>query len=592
MTELVNSNSLWCDLLVTALETHGIKYACISPGSRNTPLVVSFQKSKKIKCFVNVDERSSAFFAIGLVLQTKSPVVIITTSGTAVAELYPAIIEAYYNRVPLIVITADRPQALHNVGANQTINQVNIFKNHVRGYYEAGMPKINKPSLFGFSKKIMHVVSESVSKKSPIHFNFPFAKPFEPSAGTEEVGEGFIESMHREFSKTILHVYYKHKANTDTYYLGELLRNSPRTMIFVGNSRLKEGVIDEIITLAKNLKAPIFADGFSNMRFLKKTNENIIINFSSFFQSEKIRKAVEPKLILQFGGTPVSEHFLEFLKETKATKVSIDKYGDIHDPTRTQTKVIKGKPDWVCRMLNDLPSLKPKEEQKEFLRFVLQIENSSQEIKDLFLESTSFPFEGNIINTVLKLLPEESNLMISNSLPARDFDYFAEYDKRIKIANNRGASGIDGIVSTAAGLAAQSANPTALIIGDLSFFYDLNGLLALKKYNIPLIIIMLNNGGGAIFETLPIGREANVDFLNYFKAPTELDYKSIVKGFGGNYKEVSSSSSFEKEFKNAQKKKEFTVLEIIINSKTSQNEREKYWTVLKAQVEAECGITD
>jgi len=325
---------------------------------------------------------------------------------------------------------------------------------------------------------------------------------------------------------------------------------------------------------------------------LKKTNENIIINFSSFLQSENIRKAIKPKLILHFGKTPVSDSLLEFFKESKANKILVDKYGEIHDPTRTHTQVIHGKPEWVCRTLNSMPSLNPPKEQKDFLNFVLQIEKSAQEIKNLFLESTSFPFEGNIINTVLKLLPDDSNLMISNSLPARDFDNFAEYDKRIKIFNNRGASGIDGIISTAAGLASQNVNPSALIIGDLSFFHDLNALYTLKKYNIPLIIVLLNNGGGSIFETLPIFREKDVDFVKYFKAPIELDYKSIVKGFGGNYKQVSSASSFEKEFKGAQKKKEFTILEIIINSKTSQNEREKYWTVLKAQVEVECGITD
>jgi len=589
MNELINSNALWCELLVTALETYGIKYACISPGSRNTPLVIAFQKSKKIKCYIHIDERSSGFFALGLVYQTKSPVVIITTSGTAVAELYPAVIEAYYKHAPLLLLTADRPQAMHNTGANQTINQVNIFKNHVRGYYEAGMPKINKPSLFNFSKKIASAVADSISKKGPIQFNFPFAKPFEPSVGTDEASESFIESMHREFSKNSLHIYYKNKKNNDIQYLVDLLEGSSEIMIILGNSKYKENVVNELLKLSQTLNAPIFADGFSNIRFLTKEHKNIITNFPSFLKSETIRKSLTPRLILQFGDTPVSSSLLEFFKESEANKILIHKFGEMQDPSRTAGKVVSGKTDWICKVLNNAISIKPKEEQIKFLNSVIKFDETAGEIKDLFLESTSYPFEGNIINSILAELPDESNLMVSNSLPARDFDYFATYSNRIKIFNNRGASGIDGIISTVAGIATQSESPSVLIIGDLAFYHDISGLLALKKYKIPLIIILLNNDGGAIFETLPIAEEKDIQFEEYFKTPIDIDYKSIVKGFGGNYKLISSSSVLMKEFKNAKKRDKFSVLEIKIDSKLSQNEREKFWAVLTAQVEAEHG---
>lgn len=589
MNDLVNHNVLWAELLVTALETYGIKYACISPGSRNTPLVVAFQKSKKIKSFVHIDERSSGFFALGLVYQTKSPVVLITTSGTAVTELYPSVVEAYYKHAPLLLLTADRPQALHNTGANQTINQVNIFKNHVRGYYEAGMPKINKPSLFGFSKKIANAVADSIAKKGPIQFNFPFAEPFEPSVGTEEASKGFVESMHKEFSKNILHVYYKNKRNNDIQFLVDTLETSSKIMIILGNSKFKEKIATELLTLSKTLKAPIFADGFSNFRFLTKDNPHIITSYSTFLKSRKLRNAIKPKLILQFGDTPISKSLLEFFKESEANKILVHRFGETKDPSRTAKKVVSGKTEWVCRVLNGALSIKPDKEQEDFLDSVIKIDKSAGEIKELFLEATSFPFEGKIINDVLSELPDESNVMISNSLPARDFDCFAEYDKRIKIFNNRGVSGIDGIISTAAGVAAQSDKPSALIIGDLAFYHDISGLLALKKHKIPLIIILLNNDGGAIFETLPIAEEEDVNFEEYFKTPINIDYKSIVKGFSGNYKLVGTQVAFKKEFKAAQKREAFSVIEIKIDSKNSQKEREKFLTVLTAHVEAEYG---
>ncbi len=592
MSGLVNNNTLWAELLVTALETYSIKYACLSPGSRNTPLVLAFQKSKKIKSFVHVDERSSGFFALGLVYQTKSPVVLVTTSGSAVTELYPAVVEAYYKHIPLLLLTADRPQSLHNCGANQTINQVNIFKNHVRGYYEAGMPKINKPSLFNFAKKISNAVADSISKKGPIQFNFPFVKPFEPSVGTDEVSESFVSSMHKEFSKNILHIYYKKKKNNDIQYLVDLLQGSGKVMIIMGESKYKENIALELLKLSKILNAPIFADGFSNVRYLKEDNKNIITNHSSFLKSAKIRDAIQPRLILQFGDTPTSSALLEFFKESEANKILIHKFGETKDPSRTAGKVITGKTEWVCRVLNNTLSVKPKEEQLNFLNSVIKIDESAGMIKEVFLDSAAFPFEGNIIQTILNQLPDESNLMISNSLPARDFDYFAEYKNKVKIFNNRGVSGIDGIISTAAGVSAQSDKPSFLIIGDLAFYHDISGLLALKKYSIPLVIVLINNGGGGIFDTLPIAKEPDIAYEECFKTPINLDFKSIVKGFGGNYKLVATASAFSKEIKSAQKKENFSVIEIIVNSKESLNQKEKFWNVLTAQIEAEYGNTD
>jgi len=592
MSELVNNNTLWGELLVTALETYGIKYACLSPGSRNTPLVLAFQKSKKIRSFVHVDERSSGFFAVGLVYQTKSPVVLVTTSGSAVTELYPAVVEAFYKHIPLLLLTADRPQSMHNVGANQTINQVNIFKNHVVGYYEAGMPKINKPSLFGFSKKITSAVADSIGKKGPVQFNFSFEKPFEPSVGTDEASESFVTSMHKEFSKNTLHIYYKKKQNNEIQYLVDLLEGSGKIMFIIGESKFKENIATELLKLSKLLNVPILADGFSNTRFLKGESKNIITNYSSFLKSVKIRETIQPRLIIQFGDTPTSTALLKYFEESEANKILVHKFGETKDPSRTAGKVITGKTEWVCRVLNNALSVEPKEEQIEFLNSVIKIDESAGMIKDAFLDSAAFPFEGKIIGTILDQLPDESNLMISNSLPARDFDYFAEYKNKIKIFNNRGVSGIDGIISTAAGLGAPSDKPSFLIIGDLAFYHDISGLLALKKYKIPLVIILINNGGGGIFETLPIAKEENIEFEKYFKTPIDLDFKSIVKGFGGNYKVVATDVAFSKEIKSAQKKKNFSVIEIVVDSKESLNQREKFWNVLTAQIEDEYGNKD
>jgi len=192
----VNRNNFWTEVFVKQLNSAGVKYACISPGSRSTPLTFSFAKNKKIKCFVNIDERSSAFFALGLAKASKTPVAVVTTSGTAAAELYPAIIEAYQQRVPLIICTADRPPELLNTGANQTINQHNLYKNHIRWFKNVGLPSLKRLKLRRLQQTAFRDVEFSTLKdKGPVHLNFPFRKPLEPFTFTDEVDSLLVKNV-------------------------------------------------------------------------------------------------------------------------------------------------------------------------------------------------------------------------------------------------------------------------------------------------------------------------------------------------------------------------------------------------------------
>ncbi|HUX59756.1 MAG TPA: 2-succinyl-5-enolpyruvyl-6-hydroxy-3-cyclohexene-1-carboxylic-acid synthase, partial [Ignavibacteriaceae bacterium] len=186
----VNRNILWSETFVRELVSCGVKYASLSPGSRNTPLTLAFAQNKKIKSFVHVDERSSGFFALGIAKATNSPVAIVCTSGTATAELYPAIIEAYQQRIPLIVCTADRPPELRGRGANQTINQNNLYKNHIRWFYDAGLPEMTIERISKLKEETNKAFHKCLfSAKGPVHINFPFKKPFEPKTFTNEIDE-------------------------------------------------------------------------------------------------------------------------------------------------------------------------------------------------------------------------------------------------------------------------------------------------------------------------------------------------------------------------------------------------------------------
>ena len=201
----VNRNNLWARIFIDQLAALGVQYACISPGSRSTPLTFTLSKNRKIKSFVHIDERSSAFFALGLAKATGKPVIIVTTSGTAVAELYPAIIEAYQQRVPLIICTADRPSELIGTGANQTINQHNIFKNHIRWFRDLGLPSISETGLYHLQKIAIKAYQISlIEDRGPVHLNFPFRKPLEPFSYTDDVNKSILKIKPQRYLKSKL----------------------------------------------------------------------------------------------------------------------------------------------------------------------------------------------------------------------------------------------------------------------------------------------------------------------------------------------------------------------------------------------------
>jgi len=582
MKQSINRNILWSELFVSALEKLGVKHACISPGSRNTPLTVAFQHSKKIKSFIHVDERSSGFFALGLANKTNKPVVIVTTSGTATAELYPAIIEAYQQRVPLIICTADRPPYLLNTGANQTINQADIYHNHIHKYYSADLPEINTKAfnhLFSITKSAF---SESINYSRPVHINFPFEKPFEPSTETDKIDKRFLKRTKDKFKNISIALYNKKLRTSDVIFILKHIGNSKRRIILVGPIKVNNKETKLLFRFAKKTDSLILADGLSGLRFTKFNPKNLICNHASFLRSEDMRKKSDPDLIIQIGSAPTSNSVLEFFANSKAVKVIINKFGELKDPSRTTDKIIAAEFSELFEILNKKTDKELKiQTDKNWFRKYLEVDNQSEELKRNNFTNSLFPFEGRIINEVINLVPDSANIMISNSLPVRDLDSFASSsNKNIDVFSNRGASGIDGIISTASGIKAADKNPTFLIIGDLAFYHDITGLLALKKYSLPLTIILLNNSGGGIFELLPIAKE-KIDFRNYFKTPLGIDFGYITKAFNGNYTNIKSWNDLSKEIKKAVKRKSFSVLEVKIDSQKTLQVRKNIWDKIK-----------
>ena len=277
MKKKVNSNFICAKLFVDQLANDGLKNVCISPGSRSTPLASAFAENKKIKSFVNIDERSSAFFALGIAKSTNLPVAIVTTSGTAVAELYPAIIEAFQSRVPLIICTADRPVYLRYSGANQTINQENIFTNHIRWFHQMKLPSLKRKDMIEFrrtAKSAFHFSKEL--NKGPVHINFQFEKPLEPSTFNSVIGTNVLSSVVRE--KILIKPEIHSGSAERIKKLAKKIIATKKGWIVVGPMINDKSLFRKIILLSEKTGYPIFADGISNLRSTK--SKNILINYN------------------------------------------------------------------------------------------------------------------------------------------------------------------------------------------------------------------------------------------------------------------------------------------------------------------------
>lgn len=574
----VNNNYIWTKAFVEQLAALGVYNACISPGSRSTPLAIALAEQKNIKCYVNIDERVSGFFALGLAKATGVSVIVVTTSGTATAELYPAIIEAFQQRVPLIICTADRPRELVNTGSNQTINQWNLYRNHIRWFYNAGKPKMYSAGIKHLQKdaaKAFNICSQK--DRGPVHINFPFRKPLEPDSFTDELDKDILKLIDSPLNSEILLTKKPLVRDSQTLKIAERIIKTEKGLIVVGPLNYHPDFISSVKSLSKITGYPVLADGLSHLRFKCSAAEKFILtNYDSFLRSEKFEENHHPEIVLHFGRTSTSTILQTYLGRSGTERFIINEFGDLFDPSRKSKSPIKSDPAVFCESLNNhLKDKDPIREENSWLETFQKADNLTEKIKINSLQKVNLRIEQKIIVDIISLLPTNTNIMVGNSLPVRDFDNFVEKtQKNFKLFFNRGASGIDGVTSTALGIA-SAEKPTVLITGDLSFIHDLNALLPAKKYAIPLIVILINNNGGGIFNMLPVSSNKKL-FDNYFKTPHNLKIASIVKSFGLNHYFIKTKSDLQTKLKLARQKKSVSVLEIVTDPVLSKKLREKF----------------
>ena len=556
----INRNFLISQLFAAELSKHGIKNCCISPGSRNTPLTTAFALQKEINKYVCVDERSSSFFALGLTQAAKIPSVLICTSGTATAEFYPAVIEAYKNNFPLIVLTADRPKGMSEFGANQTINQIGIYKNHIHKEYNIDAADFGYNLLKNVKDTAFNCYWDSVTSNRPVHINFHFDKPLEPDSYTDEISSSIVKQI-TSYKPKALPV--KKAGNFPLTKLTEIIKNNSDGFIIAGSELFDEKTVSAIYKFSKISGYPILAEVTSNLK--KRGCKTLVKNIDSFlgFYDFPLGK---PKVIIHFGKSVFSKGFENFLKNYSGKYFQVNTSGSLFDPYKKVTKKIEVSPLIFCEEIN---SKIPGTDSKKWLNDIVKFDAGISVKLAKKLTEIKQPYEGSLYSNLIKHLPDKCNIFLSNSLPVRDFNSFAgTMPPGITIYSNRGAAGIDGIIATAAGVCKKTKLSTVLITGDLAFYYDINSLLLLKKYNLPLIILLVNNNGGGIFNTLPIAGNFN-EFEDYFTTPLNLDFKKIVEGFGGSYNLLTSINKLNRVIEKALEVKNFSVIEFRTNSEVS-----------------------
>lgn len=579
-----NRNTLWATLLVEELARSGLTAASIAPGSRSTPFALAFEAHPDIDVYLHDDERGASFFALGMALASGNPVAIVCTSGTATANFHPAIIEAFYSQVPLIVLTTDRPHEQRESGANQTIDQVKMYGDHVLWSHEVAPPEADPPDrtlryLRSLANRSMNLADGL--RKGPVHLNIPFRKPLEPtevpSDSVTNTGLGLKGRQDQpltSFSKGSLIL---DESQVDA--IATKIQRTKRGLIVCGPRSPQGKFAESVTTLSQATGFPILPDALSGVRFGPQTSELVLGHYETFLR--KFKPDVE--LILRFGGMPVSKFLGDYLASaTNAEQILISSHGVWEDPTFMVNEFIWTDPTSLCQQLTQKLESASSSTDMAWVDALKEAERICQssvesELSENFLEAS-------VVLDVIEQLPDSASLFMASSLPVRYLDQFAgPMKKPLRTFANRGASGIDGTIASAIGTAASLDGPMVLITGDLAFYHDMNSLLALKKYDIKLIVVLINNDGGGIFHRLPISK-FEPPFNELFITPHGLNFEPVVKMFGLDYACVTQREALQTAFQSALNSENSCVIEVPFDGEQNHQQHKQLMTRILDQL--------
>ena len=519
------------------LALSGVRDVCIAPGSRSTPLVLAVAGDARLRVRVHMDERSAGFFALGVGKATRVPAAVVTTSGTAAANLFPAVVEAERSETPLLVLTADRLHRLRDADANQTIDQLRLFGPNVRAFFEVAPASAEAAALRHLRGLAGRAVAAAIGQPAgPVHVNFPFDKPLEPAvqttreAGSEARGASEVEDP-------IVRVSPRRPRASEQELRGlvTLCESAEEGILVAGPSAEPDAVGEAVLRLGAATGYPVLADPLSGARFRPPHGAAVTGAHDLFLRDAKVRELLRPQLVLRVGSSPTSASVQRFLLETAPERhVVIDGGGRWKDHGGTVTDYVQAD---AADTLERLEALARRSASGHWRGRWLRADEVAREAAPAAAEEFH---EGDVLATVAASVPEGGTIFVSSSMPVRDLDAFGvPRAEHVVVHGNRGASGIDGIVSTAFGVASAAEGPTVCVLGDVALFHDQNGLLWSREPDLAVVFVLIDNDGGGIFHMLPV-REHEPEFTKLFAAPHGLDFAHAAALHGVAFEDVAT----------------------------------------------------
>lgn len=553
-----------------ALMNAGVTAVVISPGSRSTSLAYAFASTDNLDVYMQVDERSAAYFALGLAKASGNPVVLLCTSGTAASNYHPAITEAYYARIPLIVMTADRPHELREVGAPQAIDQIRMYGEHVKYSVDMPLPEDNSDIHDFIDRHISRAFSVATTAPSgPVHLNVPFREPllidFDRATPTSTFSQRLAGAATLDVAKVQL--------------IKDILAESDTGIIIAGE--LPVGLDKQAFwQFASALQWPVLCDPLSNLR--SEVPEHCaplcIDHYDSLLKSVVFCDKVMPKTVIRFGAQPVSKSLSLYLKKVRPTTViAVDESPEFRDSLGVVTHHIQTATHAIFPIIVDKPKTAYTELWVEANQLATTMTNSYKTVTG---------DEGIFAKMLLEYLPTGSDLVSGSSMPIRDVDtFFRATTKNVTIFANRGTNGIDGVVSTAFGIQAARKRPTWLYIGDLSFLHDVNGLIVSRFHDMDLTIVIMNNDGGGIFSYLPQSGVTN-HFEELFGTPTGLTFNHIAAMYDAQYAAIRTPAEFQDELARV-KNKPVRIIEVFADRQVNVQVHRELWKQITDRLDSD-----
>jgi 2-succinyl-5-enolpyruvyl-6-hydroxy-3-cyclohexene-1-carboxylate synthase len=559
-------NLLWASLIIEELSRLGVEHVCMAPGSRSTPLTLACAANNKLTKHCHFDERGLGFMALGLAKASNTPVAIITTSGTAVANLYPAIIEASLTRVPLIILSADRPPELLDCGANQAITQVGIFAHYAK---QLSLPV---PDLHLTPTALLSSLDQALADtQNIVHINCPFREPLYPDALLNLADFFSTDNLALSQYLAPLSNWVNTKKSYVSFhtYLGSTLPSTDTMMRFVhGKGVILVGALAVhedcagIIALAQKIGWPILCDAQSQLR----QHPSVLGHGDQLLLQPKTKRLLEQAdRVLVFGGRFVSKRFIALLKEHAwhsywQVLPQVQQLDPSHSPKQVWHASVKA----CCELAW------PRSSSANWAVNLIELNQHLEDIFTAHVDNSSLG-EAQIIRAIAKAQTASSQLFIGNSLPIRLYDMYAPITTQaIDIYTNRGASGIDGIIATACGIASSAANSTTLVIGDISALHDLNSLALASQLKSNLVIVILNNDGGSVFNLLPVPNAALKN--DFYRLPHGYQFGYGAAMFGLAYNQADSLDEFNELYQDALAYAGTSIIEVCIATDQASNQ--------------------